>query len=271
MRYFLEFSDEAAKLAAEYQACVSQLFSSIDAADEGATITADTDVISAPALAGKLFVIRDGYFTYKVDDRRVLFFETGDLVGLDSVAGIHTGSISSPFPVRVDVYDYKSLKAAVASNDSIQDSWNKLLVTYSALLRSLVAAATEGQVHFTPEERLVRADQVIIEEGSSGEEVYSLVSGKLDVISGGAKVGEILEGELFGVIASLTNTPRTATVKAVKDSIILAVPGEKFVELVRCRPATLGKLLESFARILGGSNRAALRSAVEGVSGLKAG
>ena len=271
MRYFLELSDESRKLNEAQQANVSSFFSSVSAADEGATITPDTDVLNDKALAGKIFVIRDGYFTYKVDERRVLFFETGDLIGLDTIIDQQEGVISSPFPVRVDVYEYQTIKSAIAADESLQDAWNKLNVGYAALLRSLVTATTEGQLHFNPNELLVRADEVIVEEGTSGTDVYSLVSGELEVLAGGVKVGEVLEGELFGVIASLTGAPRTATVKAVKDSVVLSVPGEKFVELIRCRPATLSKLLESFARILSTSNEEAVQTAIMSEAGLRAG
>ncbi len=271
MRYFLEFSDEAKALGAAYQDSVASFFKMINAADEGATITPDTDVMSAPTLANKLFVVRDGYFSYKVDERRVLFYETGDLLGLDALTGGQQGTISSPFPVRVDVYDYETVKTAISNSADALDCWNKLLVNYSSLLRSLVTTATEGQLHFSPNEKLIRSGEVVIQEGTAGKEVYSLVSGKLEVFSGDAKVGEVLEGELFGVIAALTDSNRTATVKASADSIVLSVPADKFVELVRRRPATLGKLLESFARILTSTNQQTLNSAVQGISGLKAG
>ncbi|HXV70190.1 MAG TPA: ATP-binding protein [Acidimicrobiia bacterium] len=78
--------------------------------------------------------------------------------------------------------------------------------------------------------------RVIIEEGSTSEEMYVVVEGELAVTkrSGDKNVelGRIGPGEVVGEIALLDQAPRTATVSALMNSYIVRLPVSAFEDLL---------------------------------------
>lgn len=57
----------------------------------------------------------------------------------------------------------------------------------------------------------------IVKEGERGEELYMLFKGAATVTRDGAKVADLVPGDIFGEVGFLVGVPRTATVKAGKD------------------------------------------------------
>ena len=80
------------------------------------------------------------------------------------------------------------------------------------------------------------AGEVMIEEGSSSDEMYVVVSGELGVTkkgpSGDVQLAVLTSGDVVGEIALLDNAPRTATVTALVDSEVIRIPGEAFEDLI---------------------------------------
>ncbi|MCG6881284.1 MAG: cyclic nucleotide-binding domain-containing protein, partial [Deltaproteobacteria bacterium] len=55
-------------------------------------------------------------------------------------------------------------------------------------------------------------------EGDDTQDIYVLVSGRLDILKGTKKIAEIIkEGAVFGEMSFLLGEKRTATVKAMTD------------------------------------------------------
>jgi MFS family permease len=78
----------------------------------------------------------------------------------------------------------------------------------------------------------ISAGTEVVRQGDPGDLFYVIESGRFEVAVDGAKTGELGPGEFFGEIALLRNVPRTATVKAVADSKLLAVGRHEFLEAV---------------------------------------
>ncbi|MFY0663868.1 MAG: cyclic nucleotide-binding domain-containing protein [Natronospirillum sp.] len=132
--------------------------------------------------------------------------------------------------------------------------WTAFLLTHVSLLQQTItegpqAAPTSGSgfLQFAPGE-------VMIREGELAGEVYHVVQGHADVYRGETKVGEVLPGELFGAMAMLCGTPRTATVIARSDVLVAAVPQEDFQSLIGRHPETAVTLMENMARAINDLN-----------------
>jgi CRP-like cAMP-binding protein len=78
----------------------------------------------------------------------------------------------------------------------------------------------------------ISAGTEVVRQGDPGDLFYVIESGRFEVAVDGAKTGELGPGEFFGEIALLRNVPRTATVKAVADSKLLALGRHEFLEAV---------------------------------------
>jgi predicted acylesterase/phospholipase RssA/CRP-like cAMP-binding protein len=79
----------------------------------------------------------------------------------------------------------------------------------------------------------VRAGEVIIRRGDTGDAFYVLRSGLLEVLDDeGARVRVLRAGVAFGELAVLSRKPRTATVRAVRDSELWELPAGAFDALL---------------------------------------
>jgi CRP-like cAMP-binding protein len=76
------------------------------------------------------------------------------------------------------------------------------------------------------------AGDVIVTEGEVGDLFYLIESGRVAVSHGDAVIREQSSGEYFGEIALLRDVPRTATVTAVTDTVLLTVARAPFLDAV---------------------------------------
>lgn len=87
----------------------------------------------------------------------------------------------------------------------------------------------------------LQAGSTLMREGGPGDALYAVVSGRLRVFAAQpdgsqAAVGEISAGEVVGEMALLSDEPRSATVKAVRDSHLLEIAREDFEHIGREEP-----------------------------------
>jgi CRP-like cAMP-binding protein/predicted acylesterase/phospholipase RssA len=84
----------------------------------------------------------------------------------------------------------------------------------------------------------------LFEQGEPGEHAYILVNGRLQASvrnsAGGEKVvGEILRGEIVGEMAIVTGEPRSARVRALRDSELVSLHRSAFERLIARHPQML--------------------------------
>ncbi len=122
-------------------------------------------------------------------------------------------------------------------------------VLFSALdPASFKATVTAFEVRFVPDE------QALVEEGSVGKEAFIVARGELDVSKKSMKPGgaplalaRLGKGALFGEMALLSSSPRTATVTACRPSVVLA--GSKAaLDRVAAKAPEVGRVFAEFCR-----------------------
>lgn len=94
----------------------------------------------------------------------------------------------------------------------------------------------------------VETGETVIRQGEPGDRFYVVRSGSLEVLRDGARIAVLGAGDAFGEIALLHRIPRTATVRALGASSLLALEAEDFRELLAgyCGRATeLGALSDT--------------------------
>ncbi|MEJ2589133.1 MAG: cyclic nucleotide-binding domain-containing protein, partial [Deltaproteobacteria bacterium] len=99
--------------------------------------------------------------------------------------------------------------------------------------------------------------QTIFLEGEDSQDLYVLVSGKLDILKGSHKIAEVSEeGAIFGEMSFLLEEARTASVKAGTDAKVIRIPREevpaflgKFPEVVKAFTKILAKRLDKASRL----------------------
>jgi CRP-like cAMP-binding protein len=82
----------------------------------------------------------------------------------------------------------------------------------------------------------------IIEQGEKGNTFYLVGRGELSVRTGGVEVSRLSRGNYFGEMSLLTGEPRTATVVALTDVVLLELGRPVFARLFEEHPELAPKL-----------------------------
>ena len=249
---------EFERIATRAKEVLAELLPHIPPAVKGSKISSNQDVFSVAARKGKLFVLRDGTLSYSVQNRTLFFFDPGDLIGAEHLLTEAQAKILSDFAVVVDEYDGSSFLAAIGKSLDLQRKWSEYLVLQSSLLAALSGTLAVAKQPATPDVQDFPPGAVIIEEGSIAKEIYALVEGTAEVSVNGKVTGEIHEGEIFGVLAALTASPRTVTVKAKDFCLAMVMPREQFIQMIESKPAMILKLMEDMGQTLASLNERGL-------------
>ena len=82
------------------------------------------------------------------------------------------------------------------------------------------------------ERQEVAPGSAVVREGEPGDRFYVIDSGSAEVVVDGRPTASLGPGDYFGEIALLRNVPRTATVRAREDGLLLTLTHDAFVPAV---------------------------------------
>lgn len=92
----------------------------------------------------------------------------------------------------------------------------------------------------------------LIHQGSTGESIWLLIDGELDVLVDDEIVNHISErGEVVGEISAISLTPATATVRSKGAVTALKIPQTALHEVMKTNPELASSMLRSMAKYLG--------------------
>jgi CRP/FNR family transcriptional regulator, cyclic AMP receptor protein len=100
------------------------------------------------------------------------------------------------------------------------------------------------------EEEKVLGGQTIITKGEIGDIMYIIVAGKVVVKDEGKILAEFGEKQIFGELAVLSPEPRSATVEALEETLLLKLRRQDFIDFLSVEPKlAMGIIIELCARI----------------------
>lgn len=120
-----------------------------------------------------------------------------------------------------------------------------------ALFRSLASSELDALVA-AASTRVVGQNEVVIRQGDVDDSMYVLTEGLLNVYratdgNAEALIARIRPGQYFGEMSLLTGEPRSATVRAAVDAIVMKIDKPVMTQLLTSRPALLDQLSRSLA------------------------
>jgi MFS family permease len=92
--------------------------------------------------------------------------------------------------------------------------------------------ATLEQLARAVAEEQMKAEEEIVRQGEPGDRFYVIDSGSVEVLVDGRPTASLDPGDYFGEIALLRDVPRTATVRAREDGLLLTLTHDAFVPAV---------------------------------------
>jgi CRP-like cAMP-binding protein len=213
---------------------------------------AGTIIVSEGDKKEGLYVILDGSVEIFQNKRSIRVLQDGDVFGLESIflQKCCTVTVKALSPSRIAVYQKNVLEEIISENSQVATQIIKSLV---AQLEQTTQAAAEhiplgGFVDF--HERIFQDGEVIIEEGTSGKEIYQLVESEkgLKVSIKGKEVARMTQpGEYFGEMSSLLNQTRTATVTSLGRSVVQVFPGEDLESTLLHYPRLSKQIIDTLA------------------------
>lgn len=102
----------------------------------------------------------------------------------------------------------------------------------------LPAAGLEAVARSASREDVAAGTDVIV-QGDVGDTFYVVSEGSFDVVMSGEYIRTVRRGGFFGEVALLADVPRTATVRALEDGVVLTVHREPFLMAVVGHDASL--------------------------------
>lgn len=242
-----ERSETADQLSERLRILSDKLFESLPPG-ERRHLEAQTDLYALQSTEN-LFIVRSGTMQGWHGERLCLYFEPGDVIGLNECYQLPALRVACEEGVVVEQHTADDLLRYTHETKERQAIWTSFLMTQIALFQDAFArnlreedqSPQTGFLNFAPGE-------TILTEGDPAHEVFTILNGRADVYVAGSKVGEVLQDEIFGAMAVFTGEPRSATVIASEPCTVLAVPKDEFVTLIKSHPETTMTLIENMAR-----------------------
>ncbi|HKJ57160.1 MAG TPA: cyclic nucleotide-binding domain-containing protein, partial [Nitriliruptoraceae bacterium] len=199
--------------------------------------------------------------------------EPGDVIGEISLlaGGMATATVTATAPTRLAFLPAAQARAALAEQPDVAASLAAGAaerVDRNALV-SVLAEVTED----TDVDRLaaaagamdlarLRAGHVLLTQGDEAESAYLVVSGQLvarvvDPDGGEREVGRLGRGQLVGEAALFERSTRSATVVAVRDTVVAELRMEVFHAMLAADPAAMARVTRQLVERMG---RTPLRS-----------
>ena len=248
-----EVIDSFSALNEKAHAMALKIFERLPCEKTKKTVEASDNVL-ADDLYKKWRLVTSGSFSFYKGVERIWLHEKGDVLGLPHYQNIGEQRIASELPFEVLEVENAALEKCLSESTELQKMWADYFLVHAQLLSLLVSSLLPKADLFQPKVVNFKKGEAIIKQGSKSAEVYSMMNGRAVVTMDGVEVGTVSEDDIFGFIAALTASPRTATVTAQEDCVLLEVSSDHFLELIRSRPAKIFQLLTSMAKAMVGLN-----------------
>ena len=144
--------------------------------------------------------------------------------------------IEIPYPIQVE-YSREETQASLPAN-AVAGALAR--VDLFALLDDEARAQLAAQTM----ERVFGAGEVIVRQGDTGRSLFVVHRGEVVIRlePDGREVARTQPGGVFGEMSLLTGDPRTATVAAARDSVVLEIDADALREVVLSRPDAIAAI-----------------------------
>jgi CRP-like cAMP-binding protein len=121
-------------------------------------------------------------------------------------------------------------------------NWQELLKGHPVFAGLDEAATVRLLADEASQEKIYPRDSQIVRAGETGESLFLIGSGSVQVTVFGNPIAVLGKGEFFGEIAVLERRPRSASVSAREQCLLLEIAGETFRQLLASHPDIETKL-----------------------------
>lgn len=206
------------------------------------------------------YVILQGSVELFQHAKSVRVLTAGDVFGLERIflKKSLTTTARALSPVRIAVYEKNAIGQIAEARSQV------FTAIIASILNQLEQTTQIAGEHMPPafmldcNQRAYRAGEIIIKEGTSGNDIFMLVESEngLLVTRKDKEVGRITRpGEYFGEMSGLLGEKRTATVRSLGTSLVQRFPGEDLEATLLAYPHLAKRIIDTLASRLLAANR----------------
>ncbi len=156
--------------------------------------------------------------------------------------------IRIPFPIRT----LERRKPNIPSR-LVQATDDAASILQSASCLHCLTHEQAQQIAEQAPRRLFAHGEILMREGEEGDSMYVILDGRVDVFiktpSGGSeKIGTLTKGDYVGEMSLLTGEPRSATVRANGDVLVMEVNKHMLAPILKKQPELVETLSEMLAK-----------------------
>ena len=129
----------------------------------------------------------------------------------------------------------------------------KVLFLKSLDLFSQIPAENLAQIVKIAREVYFDQDQYIIKQGEIGNCLFLIIEGEVKVLTDNDEIARLGKKECVGEMSILDSEPRSASVIAVTDVVLLKINQEDFYEMISERPEVAQGVITMLTRRLRGN------------------
>ncbi len=129
----------------------------------------------------------------------------------------------------------------MASKKSYLESLRRVSLFSSCSNKDLEKIAKAG------DEVTMEAGSLVVDQGQTGREAFVILKGSATVRRNGKKVATLGPGSVVGELSLLDHGPRTASVMADTDCVMLVISQRQFLGVLDSIPALSHKMLATLA------------------------
>jgi CRP-like cAMP-binding protein len=153
-------------------------------------------------------------------------------------------------PVHVLKVPIQALRQAAEEAQSIrylEDFRNAILVNQFFASSPVFRSLSSGSIDFLSSRGSLEyfdQGQLVFNQGDSGDSLYLILRGSVNVTVHGTLVKNLAQGNFFGEISLIANIPRTAEIRASEPSVFFKISSDSFWEVL-VQHIDLGVFLET--------------------------
>ncbi len=197
-------------------------------------------VLGTPAPSVLVSAFGESGVNYRVEfwiDDPSLDDEARDEVLSAIYYALRRANMEIPYPIRVE-YQRESVPVTLVPVERRREEIARVDIFAPLSAEAKVRLADASS------ERLFGGGQTIVREGQAGESMFVVVSGRVRVTLGSRtnEVATIGPGGYFGEMSLLTGEPRTATVSAIDDCLLLEITADDFRTIALADPLVVERI-----------------------------
>jgi CRP/FNR family transcriptional regulator, cyclic AMP receptor protein len=143
-----------------------------------------------------------------------------------------------------------------------------LLLRNIPLFESLEEEDLSALVSKLREERF-EANQTVFQQGDEGDAMYVIVEGAIDIVAGAGKqrvtLASLFKQQYFGELSLLDGAPRSAMAVAARDTVLLALERDDFVDFIKRRPEAALAIMHEIGERIRATNEMMTRTVTRNV------